>query len=110
MYIYIHTQIQFVSSFSVILVILEFYMESYIYENEDDKWFDKIVTFSLFTERERKKKREREKERERGKQRSARVRIIQRLKMKERTKRKEILRMFEVNEVCIICEKIIEYK
>ena len=106
MYIYIHTQIQFVSSFSVILVILEFYMESYIYENEDDKWFDKIVTFSLFTERERKKKRERE----RGKQRSARVRIIQRLKMKERTKRKEILRMFEVTEVFIICEKIIECK
>ena len=64
MYIYIHTQIQFVSSFSVILVILEFYMESYIYENEDDKWFDKIVTFSLFTERERKKKRERERKRE----------------------------------------------
>ena len=58
MYIYIHTQIQFVSSFSVILVILEFYMESYIYENEDDKWFDKIVTFSLFTERERERKRE----------------------------------------------------
>ena len=64
-------------------------MESYIYENEDDKWFDKIVTFSLFTERERKKKRERE--RESGKQRPTRVRIIQRLKMKERTKRKEIL-------------------
>ena len=79
-------------------------MESYIYENEDDKWFDKIVTFSLFTERERKKKRERE--RESGKQRPTRVRIIQRLKMKERTKRKEILRMFEVIEVCIICEKL----
>ena len=81
-------------------------MESYIYENEDDKWFDKIVTFSLFTERERKKKRERERERESGKQRPTRVRIIQRLKMKERTKRKEILRMFEVIEVCIICEKL----
>ena len=77
-------------------------MESYIYENEDDKWFDKIVTFSLFTERER----ERERERESGKQRPTRVRIIQRLKMKERTKRKEILRMFEVIEVCIICEKL----
>ena len=30
--------------------------------------------------------------------------------MKERTKRKEILRMFEVTEVCIICGKIIECK
>ena len=50
-------------------------MESYIYENEDDKWFDKIVTFSLFTERERKKKkreRERERERERAESRDRR--------------------------------------
>ena len=37
----------------------------------------------------------------------ARVRIIKRLKMKERTKRKEILRRFEVTEVCIICEKLL---